>query len=403
MKTATPETVGLSSSRLKRIDRVMQGYVERGQLAGIITVLMRRGQVAHFGMYGQMDCTNASPMREDAIFRIFSMTKPITSLAVMMLVEEGAFHLQYPVSMFIPELADLKVLSNQVDINSEQVPLARPITIHDLLTHTSGLGYGLDALLPVDALMLQAKILRMDETLADKMSRLPQFPLHHQPGLRYTYSVGTDVLGRLVEVVSGMPLDQFFKQRIFEPLGMKDTDFYVPAEKADRLAELYTTGPDGKLVGMGEMDTGNLPHFITGAWINKEQQPKFLSGGGGLVSTTADYLRFGIMMRNQGELDGARLVSRKTIELMTAPHLRQDQYLLQGASFGLGFTILTNPAQAGILGSVGAYEAGGAAHTNLWYDPHEDLMGLLMVQYVSFTPSMVGMDFKSVAAAAIED
>jgi CubicO group peptidase (beta-lactamase class C family) len=157
MKTIAPETIGLSSTRLQRIDRVMQGYVERGQLAGLITVLMRRGEVAHFGMYGQMDCASATPMREDAIFRIFSMTKPITSLAVLMLYEEGAFHLQYPISMFIPELSNLKVLSNQMDADSEQVPLARPITIHDLLTHTSGLGYGLDTLLPVDALMLQAK------------------------------------------------------------------------------------------------------------------------------------------------------------------------------------------------------------------------------------------------------
>jgi CubicO group peptidase (beta-lactamase class C family) len=154
---------------------------------------------------------------------------------------------------------------------------------------------------------------------------------------------------------------------------------------------------------MGKLDDGNPPHFISGAWINKEMRPRFLSGGAGLVSTTADYLRFGMMMRAQGTLDGVRLVSRKTIELMTAPHLRPDQYFLQGASFGLGFTVLTSPAQAGMLGSVGAYEAGGAAHTNLWYDPHEDLMGLLMVQYVSSTPSMVGMDFKSLAAAAIED
>jgi CubicO group peptidase (beta-lactamase class C family) len=403
METIPPETVGLSSSRLQRIDRVMQGYVERGQLAGLITVLMRRGAAAYLSVHGQMDIAASKPMREDAIFRIFSMTKPITSLAVLMLYEEGAFHLQYPISMFIPELADLKVLSNQMDVNSAQVPLSRPITIHDLLTHTSGLGYGLDSLLPVDALLLQAKMLRMDETLAEKMERLSHFPLHHQPGLRYTYSVGTDVLGRLVEVVSGMPLDAFFKQRILEPLGMLDTDFYVPPEKADRLAVLYTPGPDGKLVDMRALDADALPTFMTGAWVDKEQRPKFLSGGAGLVSTTADYLRFGRMMRNQGELDGVRLVSRKTIELMTAPHLRQDQFDVNGASFGLGFTVLTSPAQAQMLGSVGAYEAGGAAHTNFWYDPHEDLMGLLMVQYASYTPSLVGMDFKSLAEAAIED
>lgn len=403
MKTIAPESVGLSAVRLQRLHRAMQGYVERGQLAGLISVLLRRGEVAHFGLYGQMDIAASKPMRADAIFRIFSMTKPITSLAVLMLYEEGALHLQSPVAMFIPEFADLKVLSNQMDANSEQVPLARPITIHDLLTHTSGLGYGVDALLPLDAQLAKAQLLRSDETLAEKMKRLAQYPLHHQPGLRYTYSLSTDVLGRLVEIVSGLPLDEFFKRRIFEPLGMLDTDFYVPEEKKDRLATLYTPTPDGKLVDIRAVDQNLLPHFMTGVWVTKDYQPRFLSGGAGLVSTTADYLRFGMMMRNQGELDGARLVSRKTVELMTSPHLRPDQFFVNGASFGLGFTVMTNPAQAQMLGSVGAYEAGGAAHTNFWYDPHEDLLGLLMVQYVSYTPSMVGMDFKVLAEQAIMD
>lgn len=381
----------------------MQRYVDRSQLAGLVTVLLRRGEVAHFGTYGQMDLAAAKPMREDAIFRIFSMTKPLTSLAVLMLYEEGAFHLQYPIAMFIPELANLRVLSNQMDANSEQVPLARPITIHDLLTHTSGLGYGVDSNLPLDAQLAQAQILRSDESLAEKMTRLARYPLHHQPGLRYTYSLGTDVLGRLVEVVSGMALDEFFKRRIFEPLGMVDTDFYVPAEKMDRLATLYTPAPDGNLVDIRSLDPALVPHFMTGVWVTKDYQPRFLSGGGGLVSTAADYLRFGLMLRNHGELDGVRLVGRKTVELMTSPHLRPDQFFVDGASFGLGFTVMTSPAQAQMLGSVGAYEAGGAANTNFWFDPHEDLMGVLMTQYASYTPSMVGMDFKVLAEQAIVD
>jgi CubicO group peptidase (beta-lactamase class C family) len=403
MKIVTPESVGLSSARLQRVDRVMQGYVDRGQLAGIVTMLMRRGEMAHRGIYGQMDLAASKPMREDAIFRIFSMTKPLTSLAVLMLYEEGAFHLQYPISMFIPELANLKVLSNQMDANSEQVSLARPITIHDLLTHTSGLGYGIDSMLPLDMLLMQAQILRSDESLPEKMTRLAQYPLHHQPGLRYTYSIGTDVLGRLVEIVSSMPLDEFFKKRIFEPLGMVDTDFYVPSKKLDRLANLYTPDPDGKLVDIRSLEPASVPHFMTGVWVTKDYRPKFLSGGAGLVSTAADYMRFGMMMRNKGELDGTRLVSRKTAELMTSPHLRQDQFFVNGASFGLGFTVMTSPAQAQMLGSVGAYEAGGAAHTNFWFDPNEDLMGVLMVQYASYTPSMVGMDFKVLAEQAIMD
>lgn len=403
MKTVAPESVGLSGERVQRIDRAMQGYVERGQLAGLVTLLARRGEVVQRGVYGQMDLAAAKPMRADAIFRIFSMTKPITSLAVLMLYEEGAFHLQYPISMFIPELADLKVLSNQMDANSEQVPLARPITIHDLLTHTSGLGYGIDSNLPIDAQLAQAQILRSDESLAEKMARLAKVPLHHQPGLRYTYSIATDVLGRLVEIVSGMALDEFFKQRIFEPLGMVDTDFYVPAEKMDRLATLYTPAPDGKLVDIRSLDQALVPHFMTGVWMTKDYKPRFLSGGGGLVSTAADYLRFGMLLRNHGELDGVRLVGRKTVELMTSPHLRPDQFLVNGASFGLGFAVMTNPAQAQMLGSVGAYEAGGAAHTNFWFDPQEDLLGVLMVQYASFNPSMVGMDFKVLAEQTIID
>lgn len=342
-------------------------------------------------------------MREDAIFRIFSMTKPITSLAVLILYEEGAFHLLSPVSMFIPELADLKVLSNQMDSGSEQVPLARPITIHDLLTHTSGLGYGVDPMLPLDALLMQAQILRSDESLAEKMTRLARYPLHHQPGLRYTYSIGTDVLGHLVEIVSGMTLDEFFKRRIFEPLGMNDTDFYVPPEKMDRLAVLYTPTSDGKLVDIRSLDQNIIPHFMTGEWVTKEFKPRFLSGGAGLVSTAADYLRFGMMLRNHGALDGVRIVSRKTVELMTSPCLRPDQFFLNGASFSLGFTVMTSPAQAQMLGSVGAFETGGAANTNFWFDPQEDLMGVLMVQYASYTPSMVGMDFKVLAEQAILD
>ncbi len=403
MDTVAPEQVGLSSSRLKRIDARMQRYVDRGQLAGLITVLLRRGQVAHFGIYGQIDQASARPMRADALFRIFSMTKPLTSLAVLMLYEEAAFHLQHPIAQFIPELANLSVLANPMDASSERVPLARPITIYDLLTHTSGLGYGLDELTPVDKLLAQAKILRTDETLAEKMPRIAQFPLHHQPGLRYTYSISLDVLGRLVEIVSGLPLNEFFRLHIFEPLGMLDTGFFVPPEKLERLATLYAPAADGSLVDMRTLEPASLPHFMSGAWVDKTHEPKFFSGGAGLVSTAADYLRFGMLMRNRGELDGVRLVSRKTVELMTSPHLRQDQFFINGASFGLGFAVMTSPAQAQMLGSAGAYEAGGAAHTNFWFDPQEDLMGLLMVQYASYTPTMESMDFKVLAAQAIMD
>jgi CubicO group peptidase (beta-lactamase class C family) len=402
METIAPESVGLSSARLERLSARMQGYIDRGELAGLITVLLRRGKVAHFGIHGMMDIAAGKPMQADAIFRIFSMTKPLTCLAILMLYEEGAFHLQYPVAMFLPAFNDLKVLVGQGDEGLELAPLEHPITIHDLLTHTSGLGYGLDASTPVNAMYQQAKLLRPDESMADKIGRIAALPLHHQPGKHYTYSIGTDVLGRLIEVVSGMPLDEFFKRRIFEPLGMVDTDFFVPPEKLSRLATLYTPSPAG-----GLMDAALVPgdplQFPFGLWTDKSAKPAFLSGGGGLVSTLSDYLRFGSMLANLGELDGVRLVSRKTVELMTAPALRPDQFFLNGASAGLGVTVMTNPAQAQMLGSVGAYEAGGAAHTNFWVDPQEEMLGLLMVQYIHTTSSMVGLDFKVLAEQAIAD
>jgi CubicO group peptidase (beta-lactamase class C family) len=402
MNPVAPESVGLSSARLQRLDAAMQAYIDRGQAAGLITVLLRRGQVAHIGIHGQMDLAAHSPMRPDAIFRIYSMTKPLTSLAVMMLYEEGAFHLQYPVAMFLPAFNDLKVAAGQSESGLELAPLERPVTIYDLLTHTSGLGYGLDASTSVNALYQQANLLRPDERMEDKIERIVKIPLHHQPGKAYTYSIGTDVLGRLVEVVSGLPLDVFFKRRIFEPLGMADTDFYVPAKKLSRLATLYSSAPTGGLVDVAAIP-GDPTQFPFGLWTDKSVKPAFLSGGGGLVSTAADYLRFGMLLRNMGQLDGVRLVSRKTIELMTMPHLSPGQFFINGASYGLGFTVMTSPAGAQMLGSVGAYEAGGAAHTNFFVDPVEDLLGLLMVQYIHTSPLMVSMDFKVLAEQAIVD
>ncbi len=402
MQTVKPESVGLSSTRLKRIEAAMQGYIDRGQLAGGITVLMRRGEVAHVDVRGQMDLATARPMRLETIFRLFSMTKPLTSLAILMLMEEGALRLWDPAARFLARFNDLKVFVRESESGMEVAPLERPVTLHDLLTHTSGLGYGLDASTPIHARYQQANLLRPDEPMSDKIERLARIPLHHQPGKCYTYSIGTDVLGHIVELVSGMPLDAFFRQRMFEPLGMVDTNFYVPAEKLERLATLYTPDPGGGLMDLSSAP-GDPALFPFGLWTDKSVKPAFLSGGAGLVSTTADYLRFARLMRNQGELDGVRLVSRKTIELMTSPCLRPEQFFLNGASYGLGVTVLTSPALAQMPGSAGAYEAGGAAHTNVWVDPVEDMVGLLMVQYVHTTPLMVGMDFKILAEAAIED
>jgi CubicO group peptidase (beta-lactamase class C family) len=247
----------------------------------------------------------------------------------------------------------------------------------------------------------QAAMLRMDECLEEKVRRLAALPLHHQPGERYTYSIATDVLGRLVEIISGMPLDRFLDERIFDPLGMIDTDFYVPPEKMDRLAVLYTTGLDGCLLDLADVP-GDPTQFPFGQWTDKSQKPAFLSGGGGLVSTTADFLRFGLMLRSKGELDGVRLVKPETVALMTAPHLSSAKLNILGAAYGLGVLVLTDPVQAHLPGSPGAYAAGGAAHTDFWYDPARDLLGLLMTQYVHYTGLAIPIEFKILAEGALE-
>jgi CubicO group peptidase (beta-lactamase class C family) len=397
MNAVRPESVGLSSARLQRLDAVMHRHIECSQIAGALTVIMRRGQIAQVGLYGKSDNSTGKPVQEDTIFRIFSMTKPITSLAILMLYEEGLLHLMSPIGMFMPVFNDLKVQSGD-----ELVEVERPITIHDLLTHTSGLGYGVDVSTPVNSDMQKVYMMRMDESMADKLIRLAQFPLQHQPGACYSYSIATDVLGHLVELISGMPLDEFFKKRIFEPLGMVDTDFFVPTEKLPRLATLYTPAENGQLVDVASLN-GDPLQLPFGAWTDKSNKPDFLSGGAGLVSTAADYLHFAMLLRNKGELDGERLVSRKTIELMTLPHLPEERFIVPGFGCGLGVVIMTDPARAQMLGSVGAFGGGGAANTEYWVDPSEDMIGLLMTQHISYSPCPVPLDFKTLAMQAIMD
>jgi CubicO group peptidase (beta-lactamase class C family) len=402
MHLVTPESVGLSSTRLQRIDAMMQRHVQKSNIAGGITLLARRGQIAHLSCTGQMDIASQRPMQEDTIFRIFSMTKQITTLAVLMLYEEGHFQLSTPIAQFMPAFKEMKVLKNQLDLDAGLESLVRPITIHDLLTHTSGLGYGFDPSSPVEKMYADARIMRWDEPMVEKIPRITALPLHHQPGLRHTYSIATDVLGHLVELISDLPLDEFFKQRIFTPLGMVDTDFYVPAQKLPRLATLYTSFPDMDLVDLS-MFPGDPLDLPFGLYTDKSIKPPYLMGGAGLVSTAADYYRFVLMLRNQGKLDGVRLLSRKTIELMTAVHLRNDKFFIPGIGYGLGVVVITNVAEAQVPGSLGAYGGSGAANTEFWYDPVEDLLGLLMLQFISYNPSPVPMDFKVLAMQVIDD
>jgi CubicO group peptidase (beta-lactamase class C family) len=365
---ATPEDIGLSSAGLARLGRVMQNEVQRGRVPGAVALIARRGQLAYHESFGQRDPVSGAPMERDSIFRIYSMTKPIVSAAAMMLWEEGRFLLSDPIAKFLPELGDVKVAVVE-GADLKQVDAERAITIQDLLRHTSGLTYEFRGNGPVHKMYNAARIYSRDQSNADQVTRLSKLPLLHQPGTKWEYSRSTDVVGRLVEVLSGMSLGQFLQQRLFAPLGMVDTAFHVPEPRQPRLAEAFAKDPD----------TGTGVQLV-----NVKSAPKFESGGGGLASTAADYARFLQMMLNMGRLDGVRYLSRKTIELMTADHLGPitgaPDLLLPGYGFGLGFAIRLQPGIAHVPGSVGQYFWGGLAGTTFWVDPAEQLFAIMMIQ-----------------------
>ena len=375
MDTVTPESQGLSSSRLARIGPHMQCYVDEGKLSGIIAAIARRGQLVYREKFGQMDLEAGKPMEFDTLFRIYSMSKPITSVAVMMLHEEGRFLLSDPVSRFIPGFKHTKVFAGETESGFELVDLEREITILDLLTHTAGLSYGSEPdLVYVDKLYTQrVQELRQRDreiTLEELVHELTRLPLAFQPGSSWHYSMATDVLGYLVQVVADRPFEEYLQERIFEPLGMVDTDFYVPEAKAERFAALYRA-----------REGGGIEVFDGPAGRDYRRPTQCPSGGGGLVSTTADYLRFAQMMLNRGELDGTRLLGRKTIEWMTINYLPPTVHPFESPwrGFGLGVEVWTSLA-GHPQGSVGRYGWAGAAGTRFWVDPQEELIGLIMIQ-----------------------
>ncbi len=356
---ATPEDVGVSTKRLKRIRSLLQGYYNSGQVSGFLTVVARRGKIVHLATIGMRDVENSKPVEPDTIFRIYSMSKPITSVAVMMLYEEGHFQLGTPVSQFIPEFENMKVYNED---QTEILDAKRKITIKHLLTHTAGFTYGWGNK-PVDARYREANIREPGSTLVDMVEKLSKIPLVHEPGERWTYSVSTDVLGYLVEVVSGVPFEEFLQTRLFEPLGMVDTAFSVPSEKVDRFAALYRPTKENRL------ERTRRPA------LEVDEYTFFPSGGGGLVSTAADYIRFSQMLLNGGELDGVRILGKKTVELMRYPH--------HNNRFGLGFRVITDENPPNILESVGSFSWGGAAATTFWIDPQEELVAVLMTQLLN--------------------
>ncbi len=353
---AVPEAVGVSNERLERIRPLLQDYVDKENLPGFLTVVARHGKIVHFETIGMRDIENKKPIKPDTIFRIYSMSKPITSVAVMMLYEEGHFQLGTPVSKFIPEFENMKVYNAD---QTEILDAEEEVTIKHLLMHTAGLTYGWGDK-PVDERYKELKIFEKGSTLADMVKKLGDIPLVHEPGERWTYGVSVDVLGYLVEVVSGMPFEEFLQTRLFGPLGMVDTAFSVPPEKVDRFAALYRSNKENGL------------ERVENAPLANDEISFFPSGGGGLVSTAADYLRFCQMLLNGGALDGVRILGKKTVELMRYPH--HDDW------FGLGFAVVTDKEPPDILESVGNFSWGGAAATTFWIDPEEELIGLLMTQ-----------------------
>ncbi|MFN3860701.1 MAG: serine hydrolase domain-containing protein [Roseateles sp.] len=357
---------GFSTARLQRLDAVIQDEIARQQLAGCVMVVMRDGKPVVFKAYGHQDIEAGKPMRTDTIFRIASMTKALTSVAVMMLYEEGRFQLKDPVARFLPAFANLQVALPQGGTEKAR----RPLTIHDLLTHTAGMSYGAG---PAKAAyeaagMKDWYLVGHDETLALWTDRLAALPLQAQPGEQFTYGFATDVLGRLVEVVSGLPLDQFIKTRITDPLRMPDTHFFLPPEKVGRLANVY--GLEGGRLQL--VETPAKSDFVHGP-------RKLFSGGAGLLSTAGDYARFLQMLLNQGELDGVRLLAPKTVALMTANHLG-DKYRGDADGFGLGFWVNVKTGGFKELGSDGAFGWGSAYFPQYTVDPKERLVILLMTQ-----------------------
>ena len=367
---ASPESVGMSSDRLSRIDNLMEEYMQHDWIPGAVTLIARHGKIVHHKSYGQRDMEASDPLEKDDIFRIASMTKAITSMAVMMLYEEGKFLLSDPVSKYIPEFATPEVLVKaNPDSTYESRPAKREITIRHLLTHTSGISYAIFdpriRTIYYKAGLVDAWSLEPD-LLADKMKVLARMPLVFDPGDGYNYGLSIDVLGYLVEIISGKSLNEFMKERLFDPLGMEDTHFYLPEEKYDRLVKLYSEDESG--LSPNEDHLFDFP--VDGAGT-------YFSGGGGLCATTLDYARFMQMMLNGGHYNGHQLLSPKTVALV---RMNQTGEYLETNGFGLGFGITDEKGAARELSSEGNYGWGGYFHTHFWIDPMEDLIGLLMLQ-----------------------
>jgi len=395
-KPIAMDVAGFSTERLLRINRLMNRYVDSGKLAGVVTCVVRRGQLAHFETFGCQNLETQTPMRRDSIFRIFSMTKPITSLALMMLYEESLFNLTDAVSQYIPAFKDVKVWGAD---GALETPL-RPITIQDLLRHTAGLSYGgyAESHSPVDKLYDEADLFNSKITNAEVIARLASLPLMFHPGTKWHYSMATDVVGYLVEVLSCSSLADFMEEKIFSPLGMVDTAFEIDPAKLGRFCTLYGKTPESSFA---VLDLPESSRYLPPVALH--------SGGSGLISTVDDYVQFAKCVLNKGQLDGARLLGPKTIAMMTCNHLPmgllpiafEGYEPMLGMGFGLGFSVMLDAAQTGIMGSFGDHGWGGYAETYFWIDPQEEMIAILMTQYLPSQTYPIRIEFRTAVYQAL--
>ena len=375
LQHAKPADVGLDPAGLEKLNEAMHGMVDGGQLAGVVTMVSRKGKVVHFDAYGKRDIENGLPVEKDTIFRIYSMTKPIIGVALMTYYDEGRFTLDDPVSKFIPEFADLKVAKKDgPDGNPITEDADHPMTMRELMSHTAGLTYGLFSQSQVDTLYVNANVLDFNQTLKEMIDKLAKIPLRQQPGSLWHYSVAVDVQGYVLEVLAGKPLDEVLNERLFGPLGMTDTAFWVEPGKVDRFSHMYAT------------NEGKLAKVEFGQYLEK---PNFLSGGGGLVSTAADYMRFAQMLANGGELGGVRILKPETVELMHTDHLPASVTdmgpIYRGNRFGLDFSIVTDPNPAtDHERAKGEYWWYGIGGTWFGINPVQDLVVVGMIQSRDF-------------------
>lgn len=403
-----PSEAGFTAERLSHIDHHFQEYIDDGRLAGWQIAVSRAGKVVHSSTAGLRDKETGTPFADDTIVRLYSMTKPITSVAAMMLYEEGAFELKDPISRWLPEFAHTPVYRSGSFVKPVTENQTEPIRVWHLLTHTSGLTYGFHNSHVTDALYRQAGFewgVPKGADLAECCARWAELPLVFQPGSEWNYGVSTDVLGRLVEVISGLSLDEFFRTRILDPLGMTDTEFWAPADRVDRLATLYVPNPaDGTAVAAPDA-------FNRGV----DRRPAMLGGGGGLVGTAHDYLRFAHMLLNKGELDGVRLLGPRTVDYMTRNHLPGNADLeefgrplfaetsFDGVGFGLGFSVATDPVANKTLRSAGEFAWGGAASTAFWVDPVEEIVAVFLTQLLPSSTHPIRSQFLQLVNQALVD